>query len=86
MQISPLLILGLQIAPLMTGLKLTCVRRLQARSNSKNALPALGTAGRWHPGSRAAHSASLPASVCLARFLRDASAQDIFKYTQNFGV
>lgn len=69
--ITPLLILSVQIAPLMTGFKLTCVLSPWTHSNCK--LHSKYSASRWHPSCRPAYFAmlaglpasSLPARLCL---------------------
>lgn len=85
-QMPPLSILSIQIAPLMMGLKLTCVLALQAHNNStihsqNSAQQAAGVPVADLP-TLPSEPARPPASlVYLARFLHNTSAEDIFKYT-----
>lgn len=85
-QMSPLSILSVQIALLMVGFKLTCVLALQAHSNStmrsqNSAQQAAGVPIADLPPRHARQPDRPPAIAFLARFLYNASAEDIFKYT-----
>lgn len=89
-QMSSLSIPSFQIALLMMGFKLTCVLALQAHNNStmhsqNSAQQAVGVPAVDQP-TPPCQPARPPASACLARFLHNASAEDIFKYAGTTAV
>lgn len=70
----------------MTSFKLTCTQALNAPNDniirpSNSAQQAAGVPVANCPLHNASQTARPPASVCLARFPYNASAEDIFKYT-----
>ena len=93
-QMPPLSILSIQITLLMMGFKLTCVVALRAHGtgimhsqiSSQHAAAARVAEVPTLPPEPNRQPSRAPAAVYLARFLDNASAEDIFKYTGTSAV